>query len=64
MKYSMAKTPDIQPVSYPKKIPPNAAKAHMRYALIVTGASTRDVSAVPVMTMPPAMMKADGVLCG
>lgn len=48
--------PPIHPVSYPKNIPPNAAKAHIRYALKVTGASIRDVSIVPTTTAPPAMM--------
>lgn len=38
-----------------KKIPPKAAKAHMKYAFMVTGASIRPVSAVPVMIAPPAM---------
>ena len=50
------KTPLIHPVSYPKKIPPKAANAHIKYALTVTGASIREVSAVPVMTGSPAIM--------
>ncbi len=56
MTKGMASTPDIHPVSYPKKMPPKAAKAQMRYALTVTGASIREVSAVPVRTPPPAML--------
>jgi hypothetical protein len=48
--------PPIHPVSYPKKIPPKAAKAHIKYAFMVTGASIRDVSAVPWITPPPAIM--------
>jgi hypothetical protein len=33
-------------MSYPKKMPPKLAKAHIRYALKVTGASIRLTSAV------------------
>ena len=39
-----------------KKIPPKAANAHMRYALKVTGASTRAVSVVADSTAPPGIM--------
>jgi hypothetical protein len=38
-------------------MPPKAAKAQIRYALTVTGASMRDASAVPVRIPPPAMLK-------
>jgi hypothetical protein len=56
-KIRQAITPDIQPVSYPKNMPPNAAKAHMRYAFTVTGASIRATSVVPWITTPPAIVK-------
>jgi hypothetical protein len=49
----MMTTPPIQPVSYPKKTPPKAAKAQIRYALNVTGASILDKSAVPWMGTKP-----------
>ena len=54
MTYGMAMTPLMYPESYPKNIPPNALKAHMRYAFMVTGASIRAVSAVAARA--PGMM--------
>ena len=55
----MPMTPFTYPESYPKKIPPKAAKAHIRYALKVTGASMRTAS-MPLtgaVTAPPGMLK-------
>lgn len=49
IKYGMPITPLMYPESKPKKIPPNAAKAHIRYAFSVTGASTRETSVVPAI---------------
>jgi hypothetical protein len=61
MKYFMPSTPEIYPESKPKKIPPNEAKAHMRYAFRVTGASIRDKSAVA--TRPPGAIVGSVCCC-
>jgi hypothetical protein len=37
----------MYPESYPKRMPPKAAKAQRRYPWVVTGASTRLKSPVP-----------------
>ena len=39
MRGNISTWPDAHSVSYPKKVPPNAANAHLRYPLTVAGAS-------------------------
>ena len=57
MKKGMPLTPLMYPESYPKKIPPNAAKAHIKYAFQVMGASMRSISLVAdtSASLSPAM---------
>jgi hypothetical protein len=53
--YFIPMTPEIYPESNPKKIPPKDAKAHIRYALRVTGASILERS--PAGARPPAIIR-------
>lgn len=65
MKSAEPLTPLMYPESYPKKIPPNEAKAHIRYAFHVTGASMRLISLVDAIPKAiVAVLDEDRCECG